>query len=324
MEAVVDSRPVLILKDRKAGSRKRYVIDQSSIAIGRDQASYIVLPSRSISRHHAVITEDSGDFYLTDLKSSNGTFLNEQPIPTEEKTLLRKGDCIRIETFELTFQPTGDEREKDFYEKTDTDLLEIKMLKKVLKAIDKDNAPSLEVTSGKHKGQRVVLSQNTQDVTIGRDKDCELSIDNDTISRKHAKLIKRWDLVTLIDLKSKNGTYVGREKVTEQPLQDGDRILLGDVALHYRNPQEINFEALTPEKKAAPMPLTLKPASEEKIPSPSLLPQTEVMPSQALPQSISRSATPFKKSRFSTGEILLILLGLGVLTLALVGIAVLM
>jgi DNA-binding winged helix-turn-helix (wHTH) protein len=72
---------------------------------------------------------------------------------------------------------------------------------------------------------------------VGRDPHCEVWLDDDSVSRRHASVrISAGDGVAMLaDLQSTNGTFVGRRRVTtENPLRDGDVIKFGSVALEFR------------------------------------------------------------------------------------------
>ena len=243
----MEIRPQIAVKNKKTGERQLFRIDQERITIGRDHANYVVLDGRTVSRKHFEILSEGSQFFVRDLKSNNGTNLNEKPLEPNEKALLRNGDQIQVEDFELQFLiPTTDQVE-EIYEITDTDLLEVKMVKKLLKAMDRENAPSLEVIEGPQTGQHFVLEEKNQDVVIGRDPACEFVIDSNVISRKHARIEKRFDTVIVHDMDSKNGTFVNREKVKEKRLQDGDILHLGTLALSFKNPQDLSFDFEPPQ-----------------------------------------------------------------------------
>ncbi|MFN4279801.1 FHA domain-containing protein [Thermosynechococcus sp.] len=70
------------------------LVGYNTFTIGRDPNNDLVIEHPTVSRHHARIERRNGDFLLTDLGSSNGTFVNGREV--EEPTLLRVGDTIRI------------------------------------------------------------------------------------------------------------------------------------------------------------------------------------------------------------------------------------
>jgi len=84
------------------GSRpRRFELTGDSILIGRSPECNLVLESGAISRHHALITRDGSDYYIEDLKSRNGTFVNGQRVL--EPTLLKENDRIKICDHLFTF-----------------------------------------------------------------------------------------------------------------------------------------------------------------------------------------------------------------------------
>ena len=66
----------------------------TGVVIGRQPGLEVTLDSGAISRRHARLTWEGERVYVEDLKSSNGTFINENRITA--RTLLRPGDTLRI------------------------------------------------------------------------------------------------------------------------------------------------------------------------------------------------------------------------------------
>ena len=64
-----------------------------AIGIGREKGNLIVVEDHEASRRHAEIRKHNDTFFLTDLNSSNGTFLNNSRISEAE---LKSGDRIQI------------------------------------------------------------------------------------------------------------------------------------------------------------------------------------------------------------------------------------
>lgn len=61
----------------------------------KEQAD-LVLPSTAVSRVHASIEQRAGNWYLKDMNSRNGTWVNEQELYGEEEQELINGDQIRF------------------------------------------------------------------------------------------------------------------------------------------------------------------------------------------------------------------------------------
>lgn len=83
----------------------RFFMTLSEMTIGRDPSVEITLADQSISRKHAKLTKEGNHVRLTDLKSSNGTFVNDKRIDT---VLLQKEDMIKIGSSILKFLPAGE------------------------------------------------------------------------------------------------------------------------------------------------------------------------------------------------------------------------
>ncbi|MBV8966318.1 MAG: FHA domain-containing protein [Mycobacteriaceae bacterium] len=87
------------LRDR-LGRAHRLV--SAATRIGRLSANDIVLEDTSVSRHHAVIIDTGTSFVVTDLRSANGVYVENQRV--RGSTSLLNGDRIRICDHEFTFE----------------------------------------------------------------------------------------------------------------------------------------------------------------------------------------------------------------------------
>ncbi len=70
-------------------------------------------------------------------------------------------------------------------------------------------------------------------MTIGRSPDAEIFLDDVTVSRNHALLVRRRDGLYIDDLGSLNGTYVNRRRIESHRLRDGDELQVGKYKLTY-------------------------------------------------------------------------------------------
>jgi class 3 adenylate cyclase/predicted ATPase len=91
-------RPVALAWLERAGDR-RYV--ESETRIGRGEQNNFQLNDPSISRDHALIRRVEGDYVLSDLDSSNGSFVNDDRV--YEPRRLARGDRVRLANVEFTF-----------------------------------------------------------------------------------------------------------------------------------------------------------------------------------------------------------------------------
>lgn len=270
--------PRLTIQERGKDRSWVHECTEGEITIGRLDSNAIQLKSHGVSRVHAKIVHDGGNFFLIDLKSGNGTQLNGVGIKQNEKNLLQAGDHIMIENFDIGFHDSKDPIKDTLEEEvTDSDILEVKLLKKVLTALDKETVPSIEVLNGIAEGKKIFLADEMSEIVIGRDPDCDFSINEYVLSRKHARIIKRWGGITIRDLESKNGTFVNNRRIVEEFLHDGDRLALGTIVFMFRNPQEINLAQLSdikPKNRPAPVAPQEIPGLEEAPREPTLQEKT--------------------------------------------------
>jgi pSer/pThr/pTyr-binding forkhead associated (FHA) protein len=78
---------------------------------------------------------------------------------------------------------------------------------------------------GPAKGARFLVDQS--EVAIGRSVESPIFLDDVTVSRKHALLVKDASSFRIKDQGSLNGTYVNNKSVTDSPLSTGDEIQIG-------------------------------------------------------------------------------------------------
>lgn len=86
----------------------RFFLTQNELILGRDPAAEIPLSDQSISRKHAKIIKSESKVLLSDLNSSNGTFINDKRIQPGEQVVLAKEDMIKLGNIILKFLPAGE------------------------------------------------------------------------------------------------------------------------------------------------------------------------------------------------------------------------
>jgi pSer/pThr/pTyr-binding forkhead associated (FHA) protein len=70
-------------------------------------------------------------------------------------------------------------------------------------------------------------------MTIGRRPDFDIFLDDVTVSRDHALLVRRGGDLHLDDLGSLNGSYVNRRRIESHRLEDGDELQIGKYKLTF-------------------------------------------------------------------------------------------
>jgi RNA polymerase subunit RPABC4/transcription elongation factor Spt4 len=68
---------------------------------------------------------------------------------------------------------------------------------------------------------------------VGRSPECQIFLDDVTVSRRHAELERTGETFTIRDLGSLNGTYVNRRRIESTVLQDDDEVQIGKYRLTF-------------------------------------------------------------------------------------------
>ena len=85
---------------------------------------------------------------------------------------------------------------------------------------------------GSELGRRYEL-RGQDEVVIGRGADCGIQVDRDSVSRKHAKVMRAGERWQVVDLNSTNGSYVNDSQITECALRDGDLLKIGNAIFKF-------------------------------------------------------------------------------------------
>src|SRR4051812_18449297 len=88
-------------------------------------------------------------------------------------------------------------------------------------------------------------------IVLGRAPECEIQLDSNMVSRRHAQLTRDGDSYFVEDLNSGNGTFVNGKRIAARTLlHSDDRVKLGPILLR--------FEATAPARKARGLDETFK------------------------------------------------------------------
>lgn len=218
-----------------AAQSTEFVLDDAVITLGRDKACQVVLAQQAVSRNHARICQDGPLFFVEDLGSSYGTQINGKPVPKGEKRLLRNGDVIAIATFDVRFERVMDLNPESGGEKTS--FIARGMVKDAMRGLAGGGEERyLRFMNGPREGERIELG-DAKEVILGRDeKDADIILKDDLVSRKHAKVRRDWSGTHVEDLGSRNGIKVNKKRVNRRQLKDGDELEVGATRFLYVDP----------------------------------------------------------------------------------------
>jgi ABC transport system ATP-binding/permease protein len=176
---------------------RRIALTADGLQIGRVPGNDIEIPSKAVSRHHARIVAVPDGYWIVDLGSRNGTLLNGERFYGESRWLAN-GDTVVVGGEPLRFL-TGQETRFD------------------------TSAPAMPTTYAiRFAGDRL---------TIGRDDDNDVVLDDPNVSRFHAEVVRENGQIEVRDLSSRNGTRINGQPARLAVLQTGSEIGIGPYRL---------------------------------------------------------------------------------------------
>jgi ABC-type multidrug transport system ATPase subunit/pSer/pThr/pTyr-binding forkhead associated (FHA) protein len=186
----------------------------SVFRMGRAQDCAVWTPSDTmVSAQHAKVVRLPTGYVLIDLESTNGTYLNGRRI---QRATLSDGDVVRLGASgpEIRIQVLSPERAA------------------VASAATVVIPRFGELAGRKTQGARVKDQALEEGVSVvGRDPAAEVHLDSPIVSRRHARLSRQGETVTVEDLDSANGTYLNGRRVARSEVAPGDLLVVGPFQL---------------------------------------------------------------------------------------------
>ena len=90
-----------IIKDDKL--KKEFLLDQNIVGICREEENTVILSEANVSRYHAELNWNGDRYFITDLSSYCGTWVNQNKVDAQVPIPLAHGDIIRIGSFDVRF-----------------------------------------------------------------------------------------------------------------------------------------------------------------------------------------------------------------------------
>jgi FHA domain-containing protein len=128
------------------------------------------------------------------------------------------------------------------------------------------------------------LELSEGEFALGRSAECQLSLDDPLVSRRHAQLVVARDAVTIEDLQSRNGILVNGQRITARtPLHAGDKVVIGSQELTLllgREAAERDLMSTTQVgQHTLPQMAAVRAATGPSPPQPTIRPPPERAPS---------------------------------------------
>ena len=100
LDAVVSEGAALVIRSGGGRVGESFALQGDRMTVGRRPDSDVFLDDVTVSRDHALIVRRNGGFWLDDLGSLNGTYVNRRRIDSHR---LEDGDELQVGKYKLTF-----------------------------------------------------------------------------------------------------------------------------------------------------------------------------------------------------------------------------
>lgn len=199
------------------GETSFFPIEKDLTVVGRSPDADLKFPAGYgfVSAQHFEIYRTGDHFLITDLNSTNGTLLSNQPLQPNKPTDLHNNAIIRI----------GD------------DSFGISLGMSFYTPFEEAPADGFAVAGA------AMLMKAEKSITIGRAPESDIHLDAPDVSRRHASILKREQTYILSDLGSRNGTFVNEQLVRSTELHEGDVIRIGAFLLVFQDGQVTPYQS---------------------------------------------------------------------------------
>lgn len=229
-------------------SRPALNISKESLWLGRDPNGDVVFDANAVmvSRKHAEIRRENGKFIVHDNGSFNGTLINEQrismPTPLYHDDQIRLGPGGPVVRFnapqfvapkgaKITGQRaiSGTPAEETGFsdENFGTKTITVNLGTPQQQKPKTDTAQPTLLMS--------LAFGNKNQLIIGRDETSDIKLDGLQISNQHAKIYKTSGSITIEDLGSTNGVYIGGRRISRQTITPQDAVQIGSFLIKIDN-----------------------------------------------------------------------------------------
>jgi pSer/pThr/pTyr-binding forkhead associated (FHA) protein len=208
--------PVLVDEDGR-----EHVIRPGLQVVGR--AADLILDDSRVSRRHAQIVLEDDQVGIEDLGSTNGTRVDDQPLPPGERRFLAPGAEISLGGRRLRLTMPAENERTALGMGGRTQALESAPTRA-------ERAAILLVGTDEH-------PLKPGDNTFGRRSENDVVISDPYVSGRHGRILVESDRIVLVDVGSTNGTYVNGARIQpEVPTEIGpdDVVTLGALELRIR------------------------------------------------------------------------------------------
>ena len=223
------AKPPVVSLQFKDKEIDHWVFDRPQFKIGRTPDNDIVIDNLAVSRLHAVLEEEKGNYYIRDCDSLNGTLVNNQKIG---RARLENGDEVCIGKHTIAFRRQGGQAVP--VGETIQGFDQTMIINTVAGAVHipqdhpqmasgraRSKAPRLIIKT--EYGDRVIELKNDS-LSIGSDLESDVIVEGMFVAKKHAEIVREEDRVVLRHLRGLRKVSVSGKTVREVELKNNDEI----------------------------------------------------------------------------------------------------
>jgi pSer/pThr/pTyr-binding forkhead associated (FHA) protein len=209
------------------GRMEEFALTGREVRIGRgkQQGNDLQLTDPRVSKRHAHISFENGMFVLYDDGSTNGTRINDLPLPAQVPQPLENGSVIQVGNTDILFQASDTKTMPHAHPAP----------RPVTPAAHVSINPTGIWKLVAEDGQVYTLASKMR---LGKALDADLMFIADGVASDHAHLVLQGESYYIEDQGSSVGTRVNGEAIPAKfpvPLYDGDKIALGEMSLTLRH-----------------------------------------------------------------------------------------
>ena len=226
-----------------------YEMDRDVFVIGRASDCDIIVDNLNISRHHSKIEKRDGLYYLEDLKSNNGTFLNGERVTSE---MLTFGDEVGVGKHTLRFDSHSrlgrasasqsaagsPHAQAHAIDSQEGGTVVVKAEQMVAFQEKMSTARQAHLRVAGVPGAKPVVKLGTAEVRIGKNRTCDVRIPGLFIGQTHAIIGRRSSGYHIDHVAGLRAVRVNGARTQGQGLREGDIIQVGAARLTFHDAPE--------------------------------------------------------------------------------------
>jgi predicted component of type VI protein secretion system len=216
-----------------------YPVEKNHIlTIGRSDQNNIIIDETAVSSVHAEIEFEAGSYYITDIQSKNGTFVDGELVISRK---LKNGNIISVGNYSLRFQDEDTENQREASDSVsqatmmlDTSIHRSKLAKSLAEISEEKESIKTQAMLTFLDGSRDSIAIDKQLITIGKENTCDVKIKGLFIGNASAELLQKDEAYYVKPATKKSKVKLNYKTIkTETVLKNFDVIEVGSKKMQF-------------------------------------------------------------------------------------------